>query len=37
VLCYGALVLLAHFGLSAAGFIGAGWRLWRQHPKADAA
>ena len=36
VLCYGALVLLAHFGLSAAGFIGAGWRLWRQHPRSDA-
>jgi hypothetical protein len=36
-LCSGALLLLAHFGLSAAGFIGAGWRLWRQHPRADAA
>ena len=37
VLCSGALVLLAHFGLSAAGFIGTGWRLWRQHPRSDAA
>ena len=37
VLCSGALLLLAHFGLSAAGFIGTGWSLWRQHPKVDAA
>jgi len=26
-----ALILLAHFGLSAAGFIGTARMLWRQH------